>query len=91
MCLHRLFTGYGVEQQFADVDIGTFRKIYGPRFAAAFLSSHPLRGVVARLDRQSLDLLLADAKSGLLAELIEQARRADSSETLHPGCSGEMA
>ena len=65
-CLHHGFRGQEIRHQHGDVQIRTLRHIYGGGFAPAFSASHPLRDVLAMLDRPSLDKLLVDYKRGEL-------------------------
>jgi hypothetical protein len=72
-CLRQDFKGHVIEQKYGDIPIRIFRLIYGSGFAPAFCSSHGLRHTLAILDRPSLDKLLTDDKSGLLAGKIAAA------------------
>jgi hypothetical protein len=72
-CLHQWFKGHEVERQLGDVQVRTFRLIYGAGFSPAFCASQILRDVLAFLDKSSLDKLLMDSKSGQLENKIAYA------------------
>jgi len=72
-CLHHGFKGHEIEKRLGNVQVRTFRMIYGAGFAPSFCASHILRDVLALLDKPSLDKLLIDGKNGQLESKIAHA------------------
>jgi hypothetical protein len=72
-CLHHWFKGHEIEKQLGDLQVRTFRLIYGAGFAPALCASHVLREMLALLDKTSLDKLMLDGKSGQLESKIAYA------------------
>lgn len=72
-CLHHGFKGHEIEKRLGDVQVGTFRMIYGTGFAPSFYASHVLRDVLALLDKPSMDKLLMDSRNGQLEIKIAHA------------------